>query len=87
MRLIPIRAAGRTLVRLMSASAVHIALGATFTTPQPALAPQAATFVATVQAASVVTPAGQGDAGDDSPSAPDAQAPTPGFVCIGFGCG
>jgi hypothetical protein len=49
MRLISIRTAGRMLVRCASASTVHVALGATLTTPHPAIA------LPTVAA----TPAGQ----------------------------
>jgi hypothetical protein len=75
---IAIRAAGRLLVRFMSAAAVRIALAAACTTPQPATTPAA--VAATTQEA-------RPQAGIVTPSQRESRVPGPGFVCIGFGCG
>jgi hypothetical protein len=87
MRLILIRVAGRTLARLVSASAVRIALSATLTTPQPVVALQAVIDTPTAQTAPTVLPAEQTDGNGTAAAAGDKKTLMPGFVGPGFGWG
>jgi hypothetical protein len=85
MRLTSVRVTGRLLVRFVSASAVRIALSATLSTTQPAVALQAAVDTVAEQFAPTVSPAGQVDG--NTVAARDRQAPVSGFVEPGPGWG
>jgi len=85
MRLISI--AGRTLVRFVSASAVRIALTATLTTPQPAVARPAVIDTLAEQLAPAYLAAERADGNGSAATAYDKQAPMSGFVGPGPGWG
>jgi hypothetical protein len=73
----------RTLVRFLSASAVRIALSATLTTPQPAVALQA--VFAAEQSASTVLAAGPADRNDGAAESREGQERGPRFGEPGAG--
>jgi hypothetical protein len=85
MRLNSLGAAGGTLGRFVFASAIRITLSTTFSTPQPIVALQAATYTASqpAPAAFSVEPAEN----EGSARADDNQALTPDFVGVQPGPG
>lgn len=87
MRIVAIRLAGRALSRFLSAAAVRLALGASFTTPHPAIAAQPTAAAQVVQVAPVTVPAGHPDDDSDTPQPCERQATAPGVGCVGVGWG
>jgi hypothetical protein len=85
MRLISVRVVGRLLIRFVSASAVRIALGASLTTSQAAIALQSGP-AAIAQPVPVVLAAAQTE-GNDSAAAGSNSQGTAGFVGPGPGWG
>ena len=81
MCLISIRATGRTLARIVSASVVRIALSATLATPQPTVALQAVIDTTTARSASVVRLAQPTEENSSAAAMRDKPAPmSSGFV-------
>lgn len=80
MCLISIRAAGQTLARFVSASAIRIALSATLTTPQPTVALQAVIAETGTRSAPIVRLAEPTEGNGGAAVARDKPAPMSGFV-------
>jgi hypothetical protein len=80
MCLISTRATAQTLARLVSASAVRIALSATLTTPQPTVALQAIVEAPQLRSAPFVRLAQPAEGNASATAAHEKSLPTSGFV-------